>query len=845
MDRPDSPCLTNFFPAACARCGATEPGNVWNICRSCVVEGSRPGAMTSAGPSTAKQHPPANCTSCRVSFRVPSQCQTAHVLCPPCEVRRAAISKPKPRNRVPLRANPYPVVLPMHALALTLAFTYPHLPVPSSTSAPLHGVGTVTGGSVYASVNYGENVPRVCLRFGCGARLPVHVLGDMCEACTGAGFVRPPPAILQKRVPRRATERVCPRPRESLDLVRASLAQEAARGAKVTENELEADLVYPDDIPVATNYALTPSESKREELKPIEDENVELELLYPEDAEKATRTSSSKPRTKLFPPPTLCELFKDSLQTIPASQDLTALADKSPPVSDRNCHMPGCKEILPAQTRMQRCIKCSIGDWKRRKLAAMDIPDLSWRPNATSLTTDTSMEEKEVMTTLSEISEVEDGSDLPPPPSSSPSKGGGGEVTGDHDGRLIPGWDGDLTELSYSNSDTESTSDSGPVPDPRPSRPRGDATGLRIRIPMLVTRLPPGSLLQKCGNKRCNVALPKVHRWKTCDSCRRAQRMRSENKRRRMMGIEGLKSPDLSYRRWRSLSPDITLTPNNSRPCSVKHCRTRVPLPEIYRWKICIRCRARARRETRRKRDALLETQNVPCQPEVVPRFQAYQNRGALLSSFDSQLKEFIEGQIVYLRAKLSDSEGRDRDRGESELWKLENSPMMFVFVGEYSIVTGQRDDGGGDNHDRDHSRRSDNPAELEAMRREVSSIVMDLECILHAKFRAGEAFAIDKGGIIMRFTCSLELIAQLRPLAITVDPDTGPSSAPDSEAHASKDQDTSREDPPSMLKQSPNPPPVPLVKTLSGELEAVVVPDESHRLFHGRRTVIRYHMIG
>lgn len=99
-----------------------------------------------------------------------------------------------------------------------------------------------------------------------------------------------------------------------------------------------------------------------------------------------------------------------------------------------------------------------------------------------------------------------------------------------------------------------------------------------------------------------------------------------------------------------------------------------------------------------------------------------------------------------------------------------------------------------------------------------------------------------------MQFTYSLELITQLRPLATTAGPSAGPSDASDTEAYACKDKgkDTSRgENVPPTPQPPPNPTAVPLVKTLSGELEAVVVPDESHPFFRGRRTVIRYSMFG
>ena len=108
------------------------------------------------------------------------------------------------------RPNPYPVVTPIanaRAGALTIAYTYP-----APTSSSCQSVGTDTG----AGVNHRGDALRVCIRFGCGTRLPAHVLGDMCEVCTGAGFVCPPPAPIQRHVlPSPATQRTCPRPRGS------------------------------------------------------------------------------------------------------------------------------------------------------------------------------------------------------------------------------------------------------------------------------------------------------------------------------------------------------------------------------------------------------------------------------------------------------------------------------------------------------------------------------------------------------------------------------------------------------------------------------------------------------
>ena len=163
----------------------------------------------------------------------------------------------------------------------------------------------------------------------------------------------------------------------------------------------------------------------------------------------------------------------------------------------------------------------------------------SRRPSTSSLMT-TTMEEKEVTAMLNDISDVEDDDDLkrPPSSSSSPSKSSSDGMTDDRGVRAIPGWDSDLTDLS-SGSESDMLSDPESDPDSLSVKPHG--TGLTIRIPLLVNRLPPDVVARKCGNKRCNIALPKDYRWKTCGPCRRAQRtyqrVRLENKRRKVLGI--------------------------------------------------------------------------------------------------------------------------------------------------------------------------------------------------------------------------------------------------------------------------------------------------------------------
>ena len=83
----------------------------------------------------------------------------------------------------------------------------------------------------------------------------------------------------------------------------------------------------------------------------------------------------------------------------------------------------------------------------------------------------------------------------------------------------------------------------------------------------------------------------------------------------------------------------------------------------------------------------------------------------------------------------------------------------------------------------------------------------------------------IESGGFIARYNCALELIVPLRPLL---------------EAKDLKDTDTPR-----SSKSDTSLSHVPYMKPMSGELEVAVVPDDSHRLLLGRRTVIRFRMLG
>ena len=182
-----------------------------------------------------------------------------------------ARDKPNPQDRAVPRANPYPVVTPMaksaRSVASGVADTYPHIPTPSPTSSSLQGAG-----------NYAKETLRVCMRSGCGARLPAHVLGDTCQACSGAGIARPstPREVAQKRTPSRATGRTRPRSRQSRDLVRA-VSPSRSFGTEIASGETQSLVSI--QLPMRETARGTPTATT--ERKDVEDE-MEVDLVYPD-----------------------------------------------------------------------------------------------------------------------------------------------------------------------------------------------------------------------------------------------------------------------------------------------------------------------------------------------------------------------------------------------------------------------------------------------------------------------------------------------------------------------------------------------------------------------------------
>lgn len=253
-----------------------------------------------------------------------------------------------------------------------------------------------------------------------------------------------------------------------------------------------------------------------------------------------------------------------------------------------------------------------------------------------------------------------------------------------------------------------------------------------------------------------------------------------------------------------------------SRVCAAPRCHTRLLPVTEYRWKCCRVCRMRARDDARARRSAagaILDLEDPVEQTSSmdISPFPAFQNRSVLLSEFRTMLGRFLEAQVLYLRVKLQTA-------GEKALLRLD--PVLFAFDGEYSTVTGQRG-----YQDNVQSKSGPGHIQEEEMKREAVSTVRELDSTLFTEFKPTEGFRIKTGGVIVRYKCALELIIPLRPLPKTAD---------------SKDTNTST--PSESVTSSSH---VPYMKSVFGELEVAIIPDDSHSILVGRRTIIRFRMLG
>lgn len=715
------------------------------------------------------------CVVCQMTVEGPRITSTSYTLCPACRMRQLEEgAKLKPTRRI----NPH---IPSP--------TSPVIPAPRDPSRPrfFNSRGEIIAPSSVPVIVTPIAPKRVCMRFGCGAQLVPNQLLNFCDACLRLGFGRgtpvPPPA--PKCTPKRMER------------------DEVPSGVLISKVKRDIDATQ------SAEALLQPSRETFSELDAHSNDDLDLELMYPEDEELATQDSVDS-TTKTLSPLVLSN----------------AARSPSPQPVQRTCETPGCGGAVSPSATWQRCYGCSLQRWKERQQAAIAAsatsePVLLVDGTLEAIVVDrvTTSREPEVSASHSQGAILNAADKLPS------SKFPDGQIIIDsaavastsstliaecsRDAGAEPeihkvsisGWNSDLTDLSSEDEDGDSDPDAE------------DSSTIKIRIPVLASRLPSGTSARVCGIKRCNIVLPPDYRWKICDSCRRYQReyqrIRMEKARRRIEDFSRIDTRESTLGRDHPASfseeqPDEVTPGEGSRVCAVPRCYTWLLPVTKYRWKCCGVCRMRTRDDSRARQStagAILDLEEPNSSVDISP-FPTFQNRSVLLSEFGAMLGRFLEAQILYLRVKLQTA-------GEKALLKLD--PVLFAFDGEYSTVTGQR---GYQNNVQGKS--GPEHGQEEEMQKEAASAVRELGSTLLTQFKSTEGFIIKSGGVIMRYKCTLELIT-LRPLPKTTD---------------SKDTNTSSSH-------------VPYMKPVFGELEVAVVPDDSHNILVGRRTIIRFRMLG
>ncbi|KAG1782118.1 hypothetical protein EV702DRAFT_1069736 [Suillus placidus] len=597
------------------------------------------------------------------------------------------------------------------------------------------------------------------------------------------------------------------------------------------------------------------------ELGARNNDDLDLELMYPEDEELAAQDSgdsTAKTVSDDVPPPDAV-LERGSSWLSPLVLSTTARSP-SPQLIQRTCETPGCGGTVSPSATWQRCYNCSLQRWKERQQAAIaanataepvlpvdgahegasnsagvlhgvgppshntleaivvDRVAISREPRVLASHSQGAVLDAVDKLPLSELPDRQVVINSAAAASTSSTLiaecGTDAGAEPEINKVYISGWASDLTDLSSEDEDVDSDPDAK------------DSSTIKIRIPVLASRLPSGASARVCGIKRCNIVLPPDYCWKICDSCRRYQReyqrIRMEKARRRMEEFSRIGAQESDLVRDHPVpfleEQNDEVTPaEGSRVCAVPRCHRRLLPVAKYRWKCCGVCRMRARDDARARRStigAILDLEESVEQISLldISPFPAFQNRSVLLSEFGALLGRFLEAQVLYLRMKLQTA-------GEKALLRLD--PVLFAFDGEYSTVIGQRGY-------QDNVQGKSGPEHgQEEMQKEVAFTVRELDSTLLTEFKPTEGFIIKSGGMIMRYKCALELIIPLRPL-----PKTTPSKDTDISAPRASESDTSSSH-------------VPYKKPVFGELEVAVVPDDSHSILLGRRTIIRFRMLG
>ncbi|KAG2366001.1 hypothetical protein BDR07DRAFT_581291 [Suillus spraguei] len=328
----------------CHQCGFVLPQDFpWIVCNDCQLS-LRESIPFPKRTLLAKQDAMtlgqagqfSTCISCRMTVEGPRITSTSYTLCPACRVKQEGTKlKPTMRINLSIPSLPPPVVAP-----------------PCNPPRPCF---FNSRGEIVAPfpVLVAVAPMRVCMRFGCGARLAPNQLFNFCDACVRLGFGRgaiaPPPPL--KHFPKRM---------RIDELFSGVLISKFKQDIDATQG-VEA-LVQP---PRETFTEL--GACNNDDL----DTDLDLELMYPEDEEVAAQDSVDLTAKVVVDdaPPSGAVLEDGSSRLSPLVLNTTTRSP-SPQLVQGTCETPGCGGTVSPSATWQRCYNCSLQRWKERQQAA-------------------------------------------------------------------------------------------------------------------------------------------------------------------------------------------------------------------------------------------------------------------------------------------------------------------------------------------------------------------------------------------------------------------------------------------------------------------------------------------
>lgn len=626
---------------------------------------------------------------------------------------------------------------------------------------------------------------RMCMRFGCGSILTPRNSADedvFCARCRPLAAVGQFPKTAKLR---RAFD---------VDVPITSMKRREAVG-----KSKDSPIVIPEDVPGT----------------PIPDD-----LSYPEPEMTVRKGSEQAPIATPTP----------IVVSIPEAPSIPRLP--RPPLPKKKntvpaplclCAMQGCHGLIHASSSAHRCPPCVMKDWKNRISNKGKEQERKERIGVIVIPAKRKREAYQALEPTTPSTSV---LGSPTPPSEK---------------ELMSGWDSDLTDLSSSDEetlfegvnqrrtnesvhsgDTTSEDDEPLSQATRPVRPLAQPVRLVIRIPprspekagaasspvassSTGTSDPP----KKCAINACGTLLDQQYPWKCCKDCRKHHR---EYQRKRLGITKGTYSTDKDKISL-SPKPDISSLPPGYRLCTIRNCGVVIPPVEAYKWKMCKECRQRTKIQRRRRQQGTGEVAtNKPLRREPrKPVYPEYASLLQLLNDYQQRIRGFFEAQAEWIIMKhRQQSERRNSSRKDNEAEKLSSMDQqdiwssrqenttpkegeLFAFDGEYSVVA------------MDYAICGRQAAVIDFVGRLKGEIERVGSVAFDPKTRLVN---LAYGGILTRYCCVHRIHVTLHD-------------------RAAKNDD------------------IRIVKDMRGELEIAILPEYSHPLFPGQRTVVRMRLMG